>query len=232
MVLFLTIRTTRFVHWTDHLIFAKFGVTWRKEESLCNSLCFSVSSTTGSSAYSTLTKLRMLKTLLATRVFWRSATVSVILLGVVLRSIVGQRAFTGRNDNKMDDRRHVRNVPLTVYTDISPSFRRSTSYTINDRYLVSTYSVSAAVHSVAYSVLVFVVPRGELVIACKWSQIFRRSNIWTWCKSRKLDSSYRKISSYAYLKHINSSRSSSDASPYTCSYLLFSEIPIAHPIDL
>lgn len=43
--------------------------------------------------------------------------------------------FHRSNDNR-NGRKEARNVPLTVYTDIPPSFRRSTSYTTNDRYLV------------------------------------------------------------------------------------------------
>ncbi|EFN88860.1 hypothetical protein EAI_02404 [Harpegnathos saltator] len=64
------------------------------------------SSCVGISASSTSTRLRMLKTLLATLVFCRSPTPSVALLGVVLRSIVGTRVILPHDDDNDGHQHH------------------------------------------------------------------------------------------------------------------------------
>lgn len=96
------------------------------------------SSCAGSSASSTSTRLRMLKTLFATLVFCMSPTPSVALLGVVLRSIVDSRTILdskqggGLGDLTSSHRRH-RNRAIFAVGVVSRIFVRAT--------LLTTYTI-------------------------------------------------------------------------------------------
>lgn len=89
-----------------------------------DSLDGSSSSCKGSSVSSTSTRLRMLKTLFATLVFCRSPTLSVALLGVVLRSIVDSRTIIANGSERREESAsHV----LSPYTLRSCRLRRRRS---------------------------------------------------------------------------------------------------------